>query len=371
MPLKKLARGNHRRAATTTRMAALRQLRSRESFSSILITDTIDVAYISGFSSSYTALLVSRRKTRLFTDFRYQTEALRFCGRHPEWSYEPVLSSMMEAVAACIAPGDTVGYQSDRMTVDDFKKLKKTARGARFVGCGAAVNELLLARLPMEIEAMGRAARIGDAAFRRLLADINPGVTERGLVRRLEQYCSDLGSEKPSFDTIVLFGAHSAFPHGRPGQAGLKRGQFVLVDFGCTVDGFASDMTRTVVCGKASRKQRELYRIVQNAQQKACREARAAMTARAIDALARDPIKAAGYGERFGHALGHGVGRRIHEAPRISARVSLNVPSNAVITIEPGIYLPGFGGIRIEDMAVLQQNGVRLLTHSPRELLEL
>ncbi|MBN1308693.1 MAG: aminopeptidase P family protein [Chitinispirillaceae bacterium] len=349
----------------------MHRLCSKGSFSSILITDTIDIAYISGFSSSHAALLVSRKKNRLFTDFRYQTEALCFCRRHAEWSYKPVTSSIIEAVAACITPGDTVGFQSDRMTIDDLTTLKKSARGVRFVGCGAAITEVLMVRLPMEIAAMERAARIGDAAFKRLLADIRPGITEHDLVRQLEQHCSDLGSEKPSFDPIALFGARSALPHGRPGHAGLKRGQFILVDFGCMVDGFASDMTRTVVFGKANRRQRELYRIVHDAQQKACREARAAMDARAIDALARDPISDAGYGERFGHALGHGIGRRVHEAPRISARVSLKVPANAVITIEPGIYLPGFGGIRIEDMAVLQGDGVRLLTHSPRGLLEI
>ena len=371
MPQKALAKGSRKRAAGATRIAALRQWCSRESLTSILITDPVDVAYIAGFTSSHAALLIHSRKNRLFTDFRYQTEAINFCRRYPEWNFKPVASSLTESAAAYIAPGDIVGFQSDRMTVDELKEFKKSARGARFVSCSMALNDLLQARLHGEISAMERAARVGDAAFKRILGDIHPGVTEQGLAHRLEGYCSDLGSEKPAFDTIVLFGNRTALPHGRPGERKLKRGEFVLIDFGCTVDGFASDMTRTVVVGKATRRQRAIYKIVQDAQQRARERAHAGMKACAIDALARTPITEAGYGEQFGHALGHGVGRRIHEAPRISAQVSLIVPPGAVITIEPGIYLSGFGGIRIEDMVVVRQNGVRLLTHSSRELIEI
>ena len=181
---------------------------------------------------------------------------------------------------------------------------------------------------------MKKAASIGDAAFAQLLSDIRPGVTESHLVKRLESYCSELGSEKPSFDSIVLFGERSALPHGKPGSTKLKKGSLVLIDFGCTVGGYASDMTRTVVAGNATERQRQLYRIVQDAQQNAWENACAGMAASAIDALARRPINIAGYGDQFGHALGHGVGRRIHEFPRISSKTSLVIPENTVITIE-------------------------------------
>ncbi len=354
----------------SSRLAALRCMPGGKSWSHILIMDSVDVAYISGFVSSNVALLINRRKNRLFTDFRYHAEATLFCRQHPEWTYQPVRASMTDALAKFIPPGAVVGFQSDRMTVDELNALKKQTRGVRFVSCSERINEWLMVKYPEEIAAMQRAAGIGDAAFCQLIGDIRPGVTEQGLVRKLEQYCGERGSEKPSFDTIVLSGERSALPHGRPGPARLQRGEFVLIDFGCTIDGFSSDMTRTVVLGKATRRQRSLYRIVYEAQKKAREQAKAGMAASEIDALARDPIAGAGFAGEFGHALGHGVGRRIHEAPRISEKVSLRVPANTVITIEPGIYFSGFGGIRIEDMAVMEKDGARLLTHSPRELIE-
>lgn len=353
------------------RLSRLRLLRSQLSLSHILISDTVDVEYISGFSSSNAMLLVSQRKNRLFTDFRYETDAKRFCEEHPEWTFIPVESSMAEALAQFVAAGASLGFQSDKMTVDDFSRLKRHIRGVKRVSCARLINELLLDKESHEIHSMKKAAQIGDEALEKLLSDIRPGITEAFLSTRLEDYCRDLGSEKPSFDTIVLFGARSALPHGRPGKTVLKEGAFILIDFGCTVDGFASDMTRTMVLGSASPKQRKVYSLVKNAQEAACRGARADMRAKAIDALARDSIIMAGYGEAFGHALGHGVGRRIHEPPRVSGRIPLKLPENTVITIEPGIYLPGFGGVRIEDMVVLQQGGAERLTHFPRELIEL
>jgi Xaa-Pro aminopeptidase len=249
--------------------------------------------------------------------------------------------------------------------------LRKQTKYVRYSSVGEQLHKILYVKLPGEVTTMRRAASIGDKAFSLLLEDIQPGVTELHLAKRLEQYCSDLGSERPSFDTIVLFGDRSAHPHGRPGNTTLRKGAFVLVDFGCTVDGFASDMTRTVVCGKASEKQRDIYNVIYEAQAYARKNTRAGMTARAIDALARQYISNAGFTEEFGHALGHGVGRRIHEAPRISMHGLFPVPANTVFTIEPGIYIQGFGGIRIEDLVVMKEHRVDLLTHSKRELIEI
>ena len=353
------------------RLSRLRLLRSQLSLNHILISDTVDVEYISGFSSSNAMLLVSQRKNRILTDFRYETDAKRFCDSHPEWVFVPVESSMAEVLARFITAGASLGFQSDKMTVDDFSRLKRHIRGVKRVSCARQVNELLLDKEPHEIQSMKKAAQIGDQALEKLLPDIRPGVTEAFLSARLETRCRELGSEKPSFETIVLFGARSALPHGRPGNTVLKEGAFILFDFGCTVDGFASDMTRTMVMGSASRKQRMIYSLVKNAQEAACKGARAGMRAKAIDALARDIIISAGHGNAFGHALGHGVGRRIHEPPRVSGRIPLKLPEDTVITIEPGIYLPGFGGVRIEDMVVLQQGGAQRMTHFPRELMEL
>ncbi len=355
----------------TTRLTTLRKVCIRESLSAVLITDTVDVAYISGFVSSNSASLIRPTgKGKIFTDFRYKTEAMDFCRKHPEWIFEQIQLCFTEVAGKYLKRGERVGYQADRMSVDEFNKLKKSAPGVRFVNCSRAINESLLIRLCNEISLIEKAARCGDAAFDRLLSDIRPGISERELANRLENYCRDFGSEKPSFDTIVLFGSRTALPHGKPGRRKLKAGDFVLIDFGCTIGGFCSDMTRTLVIGKADSGQRRLYSIVKEAQLRVLERARPGMEARQIDALARNYITNAGYGEQFGHGLGHGVGRRIHEEPRLSSRISLKIPAGVVVTIEPGIYIPGFGGIRIEDMVVINDDGVRLLTHSTRELLE-
>jgi Xaa-Pro aminopeptidase len=196
-------------------------------------------------------------------------------------------------------------------------------------------------------------------------------MTELDIMRILENLCAEYGSEKPAFDTIVLFGKRSALPHGRPGKRRLRAGDFVLVDFGCTVNGFCSDMTRTFVYGRASNEQREIYGIVFQAQSRARKAARAGLTGKELDAVARDLITKNGYSDFFGHGTGHGIGLRVHESPRVNKKNDAALPENCVVTIEPGIYIPNMGGVRIEDMAVLQKHGAAALTHSPRKLVEL
>jgi Xaa-Pro aminopeptidase len=270
-----------------------------------------------------------------------------------------------------LPPGSTVGFQSDVVTVNELAQLKKELRRVRFVPITREVTDISCSKEPSEIAAMQAAAAVGDKALKRLLAHMRPGVTEREVAAKLDRFCADCGSEKPSFDTIVLFGARSSLPHGRPTDQRLKRGDFVLIDFGCTVSGFCSDMTRTFVCGEASARQRLIYDCVKKAHDDALAVARPGPSAAALDSVARAIIKKAGFANAFGHGLGHGVGRRIHERPRLSAASKDSLPEGCVITIEPGIYLPRFGGVRIEDMALLTGKGPRLLTSFPRELIEL
>lgn len=218
---------------------------------------------------------------------------------------------------------------------------------------------------------MRRAARIGDAAFARIVTELRPGISEHETALLLEEHCRALGSEGPSFDTIVLFGARSALPHGRPGSARLKRGDFVLLDFGCMLGGLCSDMTRTVVFGKASETQTRVYKTVLSAQTVGRKAVRAGVGVAEVDKAARDVIIAAGYGDFFGHATGHGVGRRIHEAPRVAQKSKAVLTPGAVVTVEPGIYLPDVGGVRIEDMVVVTGSGANVLTRAPRQLMEI
>jgi Xaa-Pro aminopeptidase len=196
-------------------------------------------------------------------------------------------------------------------------------------------------------------------------------MTEQEAAGELEGLCRQQGSSGPSFETIVLFGPRSALPHGVPSGARLRRGDWVLMDFGCMIDGFCSDMTRTSVAGGASGRQREIYNAVLLAQAKGRDAVRAGVAASDIDKAARDSIAAHGFGDHFGHATGHGVGRRIHEAPRVASNSHVKLGDGAVVTVEPGVYIDGFGGVRIEDMVAATPGGAHLLTRSPRHLVEI
>lgn len=352
------------------RLKSVRKLLQSHRCSHILVTDVVDVAYISGFLSSRVLLLISSNKNVLFTDFRYKEAAERFCDKKGVWKFVLIKEDDFSFLAPFLSPRSRIGFQSDVVTVDELQKMQCALPATRFVEIPQKISDCSISKTPPEIAAMTKAAGIGDRAFARFRQSLRPGITEAEAARLLERLCNELGSEKSSFDTIVLFGARSALPHGRPGASRLKKGDIVLVDFGCTVSGFCSDMTRTFCFGTASPRLRELYDVVQRANAAGRKAARPGITTCALDAVARTIIKEAGFGEAFGHGLGHGVGRRIHERPRVSAKTSDLLQVGSVVTIEPGIYIPETGGIRIEDMVVLTATGSRLLTHSPRDLFE-
>jgi Xaa-Pro aminopeptidase len=353
------------------RLSAIRALGRKHSCSHILVSDPVDCEYLSGFRSSNIKLLVSSRKALLFTDFRYQEAAEAFCRAHPPWKLVVVGEGDKGALAKELGSGAVMGIQSDIMTVAEYDRLRRSCRGTRLVKIAGEVSELFAVKQPRELRALGRAAAIGDKAFGALLGELRAGVSERWAARRLEDLCRELGAEGPSFDTIVLFGSRAALPHGTPTDRRLRKGDWVLCDFGCVVEGLCSDMTRTVVYGKATRSQREVYEVVRRAQAAARKALRPGVKASSIDRAARSLIDEVGYGDAFGHATGHGLGRRVHEGPRLSKRDHRVLRSGMVVTVEPGIYQSGRGGVRIEDMMVLSERGARSLTSSPRTLTEL
>jgi Xaa-Pro aminopeptidase len=353
------------------RLSLARSLAASHSCTHLFVNDPVDVEYLSGFHSSNAYLLVSARKNILFTDFRYQEAVKKHCAGNPEWRHILIRDSVFPFLGPEIPPGGAVGFQSDVLTVDALGKMKKAIKDCKPVPLARLISDLSIVKYRPEVTAMKQAAAIADAALRRFCGQLKPGVSEKEAAAKLDRLCSSGGSEKPSFDTIVLFGSNSALPHGRPGMKKLAKGDFVLIDFGCTVQDFCSDMTRTFVFGKASARQRELYALVRRSQETARGAARAGMPALALDAIGRQEIRKAGFGRQFGHGLGHGVGRRIHEYPRLSENSTCQLQAGSVVTIEPGIYVPGFGGVRIEDMVLLTGSGSELLTHFPRELMEL
>ncbi|MBD3345616.1 MAG: M24 family metallopeptidase [Chitinivibrionales bacterium] len=354
-----------------SRLSQLKSLLKKSNCTHILVTDIVDVRYFSGFRSTQAFLLVSKSDNYLISDFRYKEAGKEHCAQTGEWEFFEYNKSGFGFLAEIAPPSSRIGIQSNIVTLDQFDDLKRQCNKCIFVKLSTTVSSLCIPKFSSEITAMASAARIGDRALKSVLPRLKTGITEKEAAAELEALCARFGSEKPSFDTIVLFGARSALPHGQPSSAQLRKGDWILVDFGCTVDGFCSDMTRTMVYGKAGPKQKEIYAVVLKARKNARTHARAGITAAGLDRHARSIIKDHGFGDYFGHGTGHGVGLRIHEAPRVASAVKSRLPANAVVTIEPGIYLPDFGGVRIEDMILLEKNGNRVLTHSPRRLLEL
>jgi Xaa-Pro aminopeptidase len=355
----------------TLRCTQARDIIQRQKCSCLFVSDPVDVEYLSGFHSSCAFLLITRTAQWLLTDFRYQEAAAAFCRVQKGWKYSIVKSDDYSFFARYAGARPVIAFQSDIVTVDVYKKIEKAVPDARLIPLPAAVSGLSAVKSTSEIRRIARAAAIGDRAIEVWKRRVRPGITEREAALALDRICMARGSEKAAFDTIVLFGPHTALPHGRPGNRRLKRGDFVLVDFGCTTGGFCSDMTRTFICGPAQKRQRDVYGIVARAQAAACAAARAGMGAKDLDRIGRAVIERAGYGKAFGHSLGHGVGRRIHEGPHITSRSKEVLARGNVITIEPGIYLPGFGGVRIEDTVVITDKGNRPLTKFSKELIEL
>jgi Xaa-Pro aminopeptidase len=353
-----------------SRIRAVRKIISERECTHALVTDPADVFYISGFRSTGATLLVAPRQLDLFADFRYKGAAEEFC-RGRKWKFTMIESGGFGYLTKKIRPLSVVGIQSDAVTVDQYSELKKALPGVKLLPLSGDVADVAMRKLPGEIESMKAAARIGDKALKALLTHIRRPITEAALAHTLDTICAEFGSEKPAFDTIVLFGERSALPHGRPSERKLREGDLVLIDFGCTVDGFCSDMTRTFVYGVASEEQRRVYNAVLRAQRCASLAARAGMKCCELDGVARSSIAESGYGDLFGHGTGHGVGLRIHERPRLAKGVEAALPENSVVTIEPGVYVPGLGGVRIEDMVVLQKGGGTAITHTPRKLMEL
>ena len=356
---------------TSDRIAELSDLVLRKRCTHILVSDAVDVRAVCGFHASNVYLLVSPGRCCLCTDFRYRQAARRFCRMRRQWRFVEIAQGGFSFLAQCIRRGSTLGIQSESMTVDSFGRIRAVLRGVSLVKLPGAVPGLSVAKTPAEVAVIRRCATIGDAALAWTVRRLKKGITEREAAALLEDRCRRLGAEKMGFDTIVLFGPHTALPHGEPADRRLATGDWVLFDFGCARDGLCSDMTRTFVFGRAGARQRKIYAIVLRAQARARAGIRAGMRARDADRLARSVIAAAGYGNYFGHGTGHGVGYRVHEPPHLSRTSAEVLVQGAVVTVEPGIYLPGFGGVRIEDMVHLAGTGAEILTGFPRELIEL
>lgn len=354
-----------------SRLSRLRASLAAKGLTAAVVSRPENRAYLSGFTGSAGLLLVTEATAYLITDFRYVEQAK---AQAPEFTVVKPATTNFALVAEllCDAGPHRIGYEGDFVTVDEFGIYRQFLTDHELIAATGLVEGLRMIKDEGEAAAMRRAAAVADEGFARILPLIKPGVTERDLALELEYQMKKLGAEALAFDIITASGVRSSLPHGRASAKRIEHGDLVTFDFGALVDGYCSDMTRTVGVGALSEKQREIYAIVLEAQLRGVAACRAGMTGKALDDVCRDYIKEQGYGEMFGHGTGHGVGRFIHEGPKVNPRGEADVlQTGMVVTVEPGIYLPGWGGVRIEDMVLVQENGCEVMTRTPKDLIVL
>jgi Xaa-Pro aminopeptidase len=328
----------------------------------LLITNLVNIRWLTGFETSNAALLVDPKGTaKLFTDFRYIEGAAALPG------VEAMLAKRSLMVDLSTRLRGKIAFEADILPWSQVQTLG--AHGLDLVPSTGAVEALRAVKDEEEIATISRSARAAERAFEALTAETWIGRSERELAWRLRTLMHAHGVEHLSFETAVAAGPNGSKPHGEPGDAIVETRMLVTVDWGAFLDGYCSDCTRTLSTGELPAKLREIYDVCLEAQLAAVDGIKPGMTGVEADGIARKVIADAGYGEEFGHGLGHGVGVAIHEAPRLSAESSDTLEVGNVITIEPGIYLPGIGGVRIEDLAVLRDDGVELLTSFPKDLI--
>lgn len=332
----------------------------------LLVTSLTNVRYLTGFTGSNAVLLLSDEEAVLGTDGRYALQAAEQCPDLPI-----VLDrATLPAVAGRVPDAAPIAVESEHLRVCDLRALEDIVTGC-VIEVSGVVESVRIVKEPAELAAIARACEISDAALAATVSRVAVGVTERDIARWLEAAMFEHGADEISFATIVAAGPHSAKPHHEPTDRPVVTGDLLLIDFGAAVAGYHADETRTFVLGEPQQWQREIHEVVQRAQAAGRQAATAGMDARAVDAAARDVVVAAGYGEHFDHGLGHGVGLDIHEAPFLSTRATGMLPAGSSVTIEPGIYLPGRGGVRIEDTISVMDGPSRSLTTTRRDLVAL
>jgi Xaa-Pro aminopeptidase len=338
-----------------------------QALSALLITRLVNVRYLTGFSGSAgMLLLLAGGPPVLMTDGRYTTQAKEELAIDAEIrvrgtdGYRPLLQELV--------PPGRLGLEAETTSWAELRRFEEWLTQSEKVPTQGLVESVRQVKDEGELARIARAVEIGDQAFELVISSLGPGRTELEVAASIEMSFKELGASGPSFESIVAAGERSAMPHARPTCEQIRRGDFVVLDFGCVVDGYCSDMSRTVVVGEPTPRQREIYELVSEAQEAARAAVRPGVEAGDVDEAARRVLREAGYGDAFSHSVGHGVGLEIHEAPWVrSASTDILEPGH-VVTDEPGVYVEGFGGVRIEDQLVVTHSGPRTLTRSPKDL---
>jgi Xaa-Pro aminopeptidase len=353
----------------TMRLQHLRRLMAQRNVAVMIITGPDNRRYLSGFTGSAGALLVTQQHQAIATDFRYYEQVRMQC---PDWQlfqvgydFDGQLPSLLRALGVA---GDPIGFEAAHVSVERMTRWR-TALGeaAPLVDTVGLVEELRQVKDADELQAIRQAVKLADQAWLHMLNYLRPGLTEREVAWELEGSMRTHGASAAAFEIIVASGPNGALPHASPTERAIQPGEPVVMDFGCVVDGYRSDITRTICLGRPrDDRYLEIWHLVQRAQAAALLNLKGGMKGVDADALARDVIVAGGYGDYFGHGLGHSIGLAAHEEPRLSFTYPNPVPAGAVVTVEPGVYLPGWGGVRIEDMVIMHEDGAEVLTCAPK-----
>ena len=354
------------------RQAKLVELLIGSNLDGLLVSSLPNIRYLTGFSGSNALLLLTPVDTWFFTDFRYASQVEHEVKGATRVVIEKtsLWKGLWEQLAS--RPGTAAfGFESAHTLHRDFQRLNEEGPRWTWRPTTDLVEQLRASKEPREVESIRLAGVIATSALEKTLGELRAGMTEYEVAGLLEHNLRNAGSDGFPFSTIVASGDRSALPHARAGGRPIAPGDFVLLDFGAVFEGYCADVTRTVVVGRASERQREVYEAVKEANERARLQIAPGMTGQEADAIARNALTARGFGEAFGHGLGHGLGIEVHEAPRLSRVAEGHLPDGAVVTIEPGVYLPGWGGVRIEDDVHLVDHGAELLTEFPRDLIEL
>ncbi len=353
------------------RITRLQAIIKQQNLDALLVNELSQVRYLCGYTGSNGLLVVFAKSAYFITDFRYKTQIRKEVKGAKSIIAQRELYTELPKVPGITAKNLRVGYLEGYLAVKALNMIRTLMPGALLAPTNGLVEGLAAVKDDAEVAMIQKAVDIADVAFGRILQIIKPGVRESEVAAELEYQMKMLGSEDPSFETIIASGYRSALPHGRASTKKIAKGDFVTLDFGAIYGGYHSDITRTVVVGKASAQQKKVYDLVLRAQVAGTRKARSGLKGSEVDKHVRDIIAKAGYGKNFGHGLGHGIGLLIHEEPRLTPLSDQVLVPNMVVTCEPGIYIDGWGGVRIEDDLVITRGGCRVMNRADKSLLEL
>ncbi|HAU31124.1 MAG TPA: Xaa-Pro dipeptidase [Desulfotomaculum sp.] len=350
------------------RVDLLRNKLYQKGIDGLLVMKPENRKYLSGFSGTAGSLVVTQEQLFLLTDFRYIEQAEHEC---KQWQVIEIRTSTFDSLKNYLPDWkiSRLGYEEDFLTHKQFLELSEKVPDGSLIPAAGTVEDLRMIKSQEEIARMINSARMADEAFAHILSFLKPGCTEVEISLEMEYFMRKRGAKRIPFDIIVASGVRGAMPHGVASDKLLQAGDLVTMDFGCEFNDYCSDITRTVCLGAPTEMQEHIYRIVLEAHDAGINLIRQGVKASDVDQAARSVVERYHFGENFRHSTGHGVGLIVHESPVISSKDGTILQAGMVITVEPGIYLPGWGGVRIEDMVLIEENGARLLTHTPRDYL--